>query len=112
MPVEIDGQVHQVYVTKRPHVDEFLRRVGELYECVLFTASLAKVSDGAFFRSALSETKMSFSTRILSPISSIRIMCFIQDSFVNLVHITMVTIRLDTMATHLNFSLQEIISKI
>ncbi len=33
----------QVYVTKRPHVDEFLRRVGELYECVLFTASLAKV---------------------------------------------------------------------
>lgn len=34
----------QVYVTKRPHVDEFLRRVGELYECVLFTASLAKVT--------------------------------------------------------------------
>lgn len=67
VPVEIDGQVHQVienrirfvffffygfilfsclrkiYVTKRPHVDEFLRRVGELYECVLFTASLSKV---------------------------------------------------------------------
>lgn len=33
----------QVYVLKRPHVDEFLRRVGELFECVLFTASLAKV---------------------------------------------------------------------
>jgi RNA polymerase II subunit A small phosphatase-like protein len=32
-------------VTKRPHVDEFLRRVGELYECVLFTASLAKYAD-------------------------------------------------------------------
>jgi RNA polymerase II subunit A small phosphatase-like protein len=45
VPVEIDGQVHQVYVTKRPHVDEFLRRVGELYECVLFTASLAKYAD-------------------------------------------------------------------
>ena len=28
---------------KRPHVDEFLRRMGELFECVLFTASLAKV---------------------------------------------------------------------
>ena len=34
----------QVYVLKRPHVDEFLRKVGELFECVLFTASLAKVS--------------------------------------------------------------------
>ncbi|CAF0979840.1 unnamed protein product [Rotaria sordida] len=45
VPVEIDGQVHQVYVTKRPHVDEFLRRVGELFECVLFTASLAKYAD-------------------------------------------------------------------
>lgn len=43
VPVEIDGTVHQVYVLKRPHVDEFLRRMGELYECVLFTASLAKV---------------------------------------------------------------------
>ena len=33
----------QVYVLKRPHVDEFLQRLGELFECVLFTASLAKV---------------------------------------------------------------------
>lgn len=36
----------QVYVLKRPHVDEFLQRMGELFECVLFTASLAKVSPG------------------------------------------------------------------
>lgn len=35
--------ITQVYVLKRPHVDEFLQRVGELFECVLFTASLAKV---------------------------------------------------------------------
>ena len=35
--------ISQVYVLKRPHVDEFLQRVGELFECVLFTASLAKV---------------------------------------------------------------------
>lgn len=34
----------QVYVLKRPHVDEFLKRMGELFECVLFTASLSKVS--------------------------------------------------------------------
>lgn len=43
VPVEIDGTVHQVYVLKRPYVDEFLQRMGELFECVLFTASLAKV---------------------------------------------------------------------
>lgn len=35
--------VLQVYVLKRPYVDEFLQRMGELFECVLFTASLAKV---------------------------------------------------------------------
>ncbi|XP_039612306.1 carboxy-terminal domain RNA polymerase II polypeptide A small phosphatase 1 [Polypterus senegalus] len=45
IPVEIDGIVHQVYVLKRPHVDEFLKRMGELFECVLFTASLAKYAD-------------------------------------------------------------------
>ncbi|XP_033113794.1 carboxy-terminal domain RNA polymerase II polypeptide A small phosphatase 1-like isoform X2 [Anneissia japonica] len=45
VPVEIDGTVHQVYVLKRPFVDEFLQRMGELYECVLFTASLAKYAD-------------------------------------------------------------------
>ena len=44
VPVEIDGTIHQVYVLKRPHVDEFLCKMGELFECVLFTASLAKVS--------------------------------------------------------------------
>ena len=43
VPVEIDGTVHQVYVLKRPYVDEFLQKMGELFECVLFTASLAKV---------------------------------------------------------------------
>ncbi|KAG9349446.1 hypothetical protein JZ751_027889, partial [Albula glossodonta] len=45
IPVEIDGTIHQVYVLKRPHVDEFLKRMGELFECVLFTASLAKYAD-------------------------------------------------------------------
>ncbi|XP_059357990.1 CTD small phosphatase-like protein isoform X1 [Carassius carassius] len=45
VPVEIDGTVHQVYVLKRPHVDEFLQKMGELFECVLFTASLAKYAD-------------------------------------------------------------------
>ncbi|KAJ1347541.1 CTD small phosphatase-like protein 1 [Parelaphostrongylus tenuis] len=45
IPVEIDGVVHQVYVLKRPYVDEFLARIGDRYECVLFTASLAKYAD-------------------------------------------------------------------
>ncbi|RNA15362.1 CTD small phosphatase isoform X1, partial [Brachionus plicatilis] len=45
VPVEIEGTVHQVYVLKRPYVDEFLKKMGELFECVLFTASLAKYAD-------------------------------------------------------------------
>lgn len=45
VPVEIDGTLHKVYVLKRPHVDEFLKKMGQLYECVLFTASLAKYAD-------------------------------------------------------------------
>lgn len=43
VPVEIDGGVDDVYVAKRPGVDEFLRRMGALFEIVVFTASLSKV---------------------------------------------------------------------
>ena len=43
IPVEIEGQYHNVYVIKRPGVDQFMKRVGELYEVVVFTASVAKV---------------------------------------------------------------------
>ena len=43
IPIEIENQIHHVYVLKRPHVDAFLKRMGELFEVVLFTASLAKV---------------------------------------------------------------------
>jgi Dullard-like phosphatase family protein len=45
IPVEIEGNVYQVYVAKRPHVDEFLKRMGEVYEVVIFTASLSKYAD-------------------------------------------------------------------
>ncbi|XP_077521549.1 carboxy-terminal domain RNA polymerase II polypeptide A small phosphatase 1-like [Amblyomma americanum] len=45
VPVETGGTVHQVYVLKRPYVDEFLQRVGDAYECVLFTAGHAKYAD-------------------------------------------------------------------
>jgi len=30
IPVEIEDHVHQVYVCKRPHVDEFMKRCGEI----------------------------------------------------------------------------------
>ncbi|XP_048856387.1 carboxy-terminal domain RNA polymerase II polypeptide A small phosphatase 2 [Brienomyrus brachyistius] len=61
VPVEIEGTTHQVYVLKRPHVDEFLQKMGEMFECVLFTASLAKYADpvtdlldrGSVFRTRL-----------------------------------------------------------
>jgi len=43
--IELDGVIHRVYVRKRPGVDNFLRAVGEKYEVVVFTASLAKYAD-------------------------------------------------------------------
>eukprot|EP00002_Diphylleia_rotans_P001049 TRINITY_DN10577_c0_g1_i1.p1 TRINITY_DN10577_c0_g1~~TRINITY_DN10577_c0_g1_i1.p1 ORF type:complete len:330 (-),score=77.95 TRINITY_DN10577_c0_g1_i1:792-1781(-) len=43
--IEIDRTIHNVYVAKRPYVDEFLRRMGELYEVVVFTASLGKYAN-------------------------------------------------------------------
>jgi len=45
VPVEIEEQVHQVYVLKRPGVDQFMKKMGEIYEIVVFTASLAKYAD-------------------------------------------------------------------
>jgi len=48
IPVEIEGQYHNVYVIKRPGVDAFMKRVGELYEVVVFTASVSKVSQTTF----------------------------------------------------------------
>lgn len=43
VPVEIEWQWHNVYVIKRPGVDNFLKKMGEIYEVVIFTASLSKV---------------------------------------------------------------------
>lgn len=45
IPVEIEFAWHSVYVIKRPGVDAFLKRMGELYEVVIFTASLSKYAD-------------------------------------------------------------------
>ena len=51
IPVEIEGNYHNVYVIKRPGVDQFMKRVGELYEVVVFTASVSKVCNTALLSS-------------------------------------------------------------
>jgi carboxy-terminal domain RNA polymerase II polypeptide A small phosphatase len=43
IPVEIDFQWHNIYVIKRPGVEDFLKKMGEIYEVVVFTASVSKV---------------------------------------------------------------------
>ncbi|KAJ2786512.1 hypothetical protein GGI15_001476 [Coemansia interrupta] len=45
VPVVLEGQEHNVYVVKRPGVDEFMRIMGEYYEIVVFTASLSMYAD-------------------------------------------------------------------
>jgi Dullard-like phosphatase family protein len=42
LSVEIEGELHQVYVRKRPGVDEFLLKVAQWYEIVVYTASMSK----------------------------------------------------------------------
>jgi RNA polymerase II subunit A small phosphatase-like protein len=41
--VEIERLWHDVNVIKRPGVDDFLKKMGEIYEVVVFTASVSKV---------------------------------------------------------------------
>eukprot|EP01006_Ploeotia_vitrea_P012342 TRINITY_DN32752_c0_g1_i1.p1 TRINITY_DN32752_c0_g1~~TRINITY_DN32752_c0_g1_i1.p1 ORF type:complete len:465 (-),score=13.01 TRINITY_DN32752_c0_g1_i1:605-1999(-) len=43
--IKLDGQMHTVYVRKRPYVEEFLARMCELYEVVILTASLEVYAD-------------------------------------------------------------------
>ncbi|KIX02126.1 uncharacterized protein Z518_08065 [Rhinocladiella mackenziei CBS 650.93] len=45
IPVEVKGQYHNVYVIKRPGVDAFMARVGQLFEIVLFTESKSHYAD-------------------------------------------------------------------
>ncbi|OCH84375.1 NIF-domain-containing protein [Obba rivulosa] len=45
VPVEIEQFWHNFYVLKRPGVDHFLKKMGEIYEVVVFTASLSKYAD-------------------------------------------------------------------
>lgn len=46
LPVELEkGDFHNVYVRKRPGVDEFLARVAMIYEVVVYTASMSKYAN-------------------------------------------------------------------
>lgn len=45
IPVEMENEIHNVYVLKRPHVDEFLEQIADKFEIVIFTASLSKYAD-------------------------------------------------------------------
>ncbi|PVV04672.1 hypothetical protein BB560_000818 [Smittium megazygosporum] len=45
VPVILNGQQHDVYVSKRPYVDHFLLEASKYYELVVFTASLALYAD-------------------------------------------------------------------
>jgi len=43
--VELEGEYHRVFVQKRPHVDEFLLKVAQVFEVVVYTASMAKYAN-------------------------------------------------------------------
>jgi RNA polymerase II subunit A small phosphatase-like protein len=45
MSIELENVMHRVYVRKRPGVDHFLQMVGNQFEVIIFTASLAKYAD-------------------------------------------------------------------
>ena len=48
IPVEIEGDLYNVYVYLRPGAIEFLRRMSEIYEVVVYTASLPVVCASLF----------------------------------------------------------------
>lgn len=43
LKIEFEGVIHDIHVLKRPYVEEFLKKMAELFEVVIFTASLSKV---------------------------------------------------------------------
>jgi RNA polymerase II subunit A small phosphatase-like protein len=45
LPVELDGNMCTVYVLLRPGAIEFCEKMSEIYEVVIFTASLSKYAD-------------------------------------------------------------------
>lgn len=44
LKIELEGRIHDIHVLIRPGAKEFLDKMAEIYELVIFTASLSKVS--------------------------------------------------------------------
>ncbi|KAJ9436832.1 putative phosphatase PSR2 [Diplonema papillatum] len=45
VPITVDGQRHTVYARKRPFVDYFLRKAGELFSVIVWTASVRSYAE-------------------------------------------------------------------
>ncbi|KAJ3073660.1 hypothetical protein HDU98_001002 [Podochytrium sp. JEL0797] len=45
IPIDIEGQFHNVYVLKRPNVDSFLENLGTHFEVAVFTASMSNYAN-------------------------------------------------------------------
>lgn len=70
IPVEIEGDFYNVYVYLRPGTTEFLRRMSEIYEVVVYTASLPVVRRS--FDGLTRSMRIPCSTRSIPTISSRR----------------------------------------
>ena len=40
----MENKIHNIFVLKRPGVEEFLERMSKVYEIVIYTASLSRVN--------------------------------------------------------------------
>lgn len=54
LKIDLEGKVHDIHVLIRPGAHEFLERMAEIYEIVIFTASLSKVNALYLIHSMLS----------------------------------------------------------
>lgn len=45
LSLKFDGVYHKIYVSKRPYVNEFLKRMNELFDLYIFTASIPEYAN-------------------------------------------------------------------
>ena len=45
LKIELENEIHDIHVMVRPGVKEFLKKMGEIFEVVIFTASVSKYAD-------------------------------------------------------------------